>query len=260
MTRAVVVHPSADLLAQATADRLVLAALDAQSLRSPVHLVLTGGRIGTRVAEAFLSSPLLAALDVANLHLWWGDERFRPHGHEERNDTAVLGVLADGPIPAANVHAVPGPDQVADPEAAATAYAAELATFAPAGQAYPAFDVLLLGVGPDGHVASLFPGHPALAARGATVGVHGSPKPPPERVSLTQEAIDGARRVWLVAAGAEKAEAVAAGTRALARTGTTGTGPSGTEGEPLPCARVHGSEETLWLLDVAAAGTEAAGT
>ncbi|TNU76991.1 6-phosphogluconolactonase [Miniimonas arenae] len=241
MTREVVVHPDAGVLAHATAQRLALAALDAQSVRPEVHVVLTGGRIGTRVVEQLAASELLAALDLTGLHLWWGDERFEPTGSDERNDTAVLGALRDAGVPDANVHVVPGPDVVGSPEEAGQRYAAELARFAPDGAQVPSFDVLVLGVGPDGHVASLFPGHEALGATGATVGVHGSPKPPPERVSLTLPAIDAARRVWLVASGAEKADAVAAGLAS----------------DDLPCGRVHGTAETLWLLDVEASAAAA---
>ncbi len=106
----------------------------------------------------------------------------------------------------------------------------------------PAFDVLLLGVGPDGHVASLFPGLPGVNATDRTVvGVTGSPKPPPLRVSLTLPAIDAAREVWFVAAGAEKAEAIA---RALA---------DGAVADEVPASAPHGRDRTLWLLDEAAA-------
>lgn len=238
--REVVVHPDADLLATATAARLALAVIDAQSVREEVHVVLTGGRVGTSVVEAFGAGVLAGAVDPTALHVWWGDERFLPTGDAERNDTAALAALAPLQIPAENLHTVAGPDVVGSPEESADRYAAELARYAAPGATVPGFDVLLLGVGPDGHVASLFPGQPGLEAQGSTVGVHGSPKPPPQRVSLTLGAIAAAARVWLVAAGAEKADAVSAG---LA-------------GDPAhPCALVTGRHETLWLLDVAAPGT-----
>ena len=102
----------------------------------------------------------------------------------------------------------------------------------------PAFDVLMLGVGPDGHVASLFPGHPGFAVTtGTVIAVRESPKPPPVRISLTLPALQTAGQAWLLAAGDEKADVVA---RALG-------------GEPLPAASVHGTGSTLWLLDRAAA-------
>ncbi|MBO0610427.1 6-phosphogluconolactonase [Myceligenerans salitolerans] len=270
--RLVVVHPDPGVLAEAAAARLLTRILDVQSVRSPVHVVLTGGTVGIRTLARAAASPLVAAVDWSGVHLWWGDERFLPDGDPDRNETQAREALVDALIaghglPAENVHAMPGPSSVGSPEEGAEAYAAELARFAvdrgvpapaasepgrdagaqePAGPAVPAFDVLLLGMGPDGHVASLFPGHEGLGATGVTVGVHGSPKPPPERVSLTFDAIRAAREVWVVAAGAEKAD------RAAAALGTT------TDGVPaavtdVPAAGAVGRGRTLWLLDAAAA-------
>ncbi|WP_402465632.1 6-phosphogluconolactonase [Isoptericola aurantiacus] len=247
-TRLVVVHPDAAILADAAAARLLTRVLDVQSVRTPVHLVLTGGTVGIRTLAAVAASELRRAVDWSGVHLWWGDERFLPAGDPDRNETQARDALLDGLVssdglPEANIHAVPargdGPGEARTPEAAAEAYAAELAAFADDGTT-PAFDVLLLGMGPDGHVASLFPEHPALGAPGWTVGVHGSPKPPPERVSLTFAAIGRAEEVWVVAAGAEKAERAAA---ALADGPVT----------QVPAVRAVGRHRTLWLLDAAAA-------
>lgn len=248
--RLVVVHPDKEVLAQAVAARLLTRVLDVQSVRSPVHVVLTGGTVGIASLAAVAASPLVPAVDWSGVHLWWGDERFLPDGDLDRNETQARDALLDGLIaehglPEANVHPMPGPTSVATPEEGAAAYAALLREHAGASGAeavaVPAFDVLVLGMGPDGHVASLFPGHEGLSAPGTTTGVHGSPKPPPERVSLTFDAIRSAREVWVVAAGAEKAERVAA---ALA-------------GDPVtevPAAGAVGRARTLWLLDAAAAG------
>lgn len=240
--RTVVVHPDAATLGRVTAARLLVHLVDAQSTRRPVHVVLTGGTVGIATLAEVAISPLRDAVDWTGVHVWWGDERFLPDGDPDRNETQARAALLDAlPIPAPNVHAMPPADAAADPEASASTYAGELARFAAPGAdpAVPAFDVLLLGMGPDGHVASLFPGHAALPADGSTVGVHGSPKPPPQRVSLTFGAIRAAREVWVVAAGAEKADAVS---RGLA-------------GDPdTPAALVHGTERTLWLIDTAAAG------
>jgi 6-phosphogluconolactonase len=137
--------------------------------------------------------------------------------------------------------AVDGPDGD-DVDAAARRYCEELASFAegrsgPSG--VPAFDVVLLGVGPDGHVASLFPGSAPLAERSrSVVAVRDSPKPPPTRLSLTVPALCRAEEIWLLAAGTEKSRAVS---EAL----SVGSG--------LPATTVHGRERTLWLLDAAAA-------
>ncbi|WP_448629492.1 6-phosphogluconolactonase [Cellulomonas soli] len=249
LSREVLVHPDARVLAAAVAARLLTRLVDAQSHHAPVHVVLTGGTVGIATLAEVAHSPARDAVDWSQVHLWWGDERFLPDGDADRNETqareALLTALGEA-LPSANVHAVPAlRDTVPTPEVAAALYADELAAFAAPGADVPAFDVLLLGMGPDGHIASLFPDHPALDATGrATVGVHGSPKPPPLRVSLTFEAIRTAREVWVVAAGAEKAQAVA---EAL------GDVPVAQR----PAAGVHGTDRTLWLVDAAAAASVA---
>ncbi|MBZ2194724.1 6-phosphogluconolactonase [Ruania sp. N2-46] len=250
--RAVVVHPSADALAEATGARLLLAILDAQSVRHPVHVALTGGTVGIRLLERARQTPLADAVDWTGVHLWWGDERFVPRADPERNEGQARAALIDHlPIPAQNVHPMAATEDAATAEEGAAAYAAELAAFgsgadgtAGAGPTL-VFDVVLLGMGPDAHVASLFPGHPALGATGTTaVAVHDSPKPPPDRISLTFEALESARQVWLVVAGAEKSGAVR---RALG---------GATDVQETPAAVVAGRDVTLWLLDTAAAGAD----
>ncbi len=242
-SRTVVVHPSAEILAEATAARLLLRLVDLQSLRRPLHVVLTGGTVGIDVLAKVDRSPLRDAVDWSGVHLWWGDERFLPDGDPERNETQARAALIDHlPIPAANVHPMPAADLVADPESSAEQYAASLAALAPDGALVPAFDVVLLGVGPDGHLASLFPGHPALDVTELTVaGVRGSPKPPPSRVTLTFPALAAAAELWFVAAGEGKAEAVS---RAL----------GGDDLHRTPSAGATGREATYWLVDLEAAG------
>ena len=234
----VVVVPDADVLASAVAARLVVTIIDAQALRGSAHVVLTGGRIAAKVLRAVRDLPASAAIDWASVDLWWGDERFLPAGDPERNDTQAREALLDAlPLEPARVHAMPasdGPDGD-DAEAAAARYARELAS---GGAELPAFDVLMLGVGEDGHVASLFPGHPGLSAPGTAAAVHDSPKPPPTRITLTLPAIRSAAEVWLIASGAGKAEAVG---KAL-------------HGDPaLPSATATGTSRTVWLLDTEAA-------
>jgi len=244
--RLVVVHPDGGVLAEAVASRLVTRLLDLQSVRRPVHVVLTGGTVGIASLAALARHPVRDAVDWTGVHVWWGDERFLPAGDPDRNETQARAALLDhlDQLPAENVHAMPPADVVGTPEESAAAYAVTLAEHATHGAAVPAFDVLLLGMGPDGHVASLFPGHPGLDVTGVpTAGVHGSPKPPPERVTLTFEAIARAEDVWVVAAGAEKAPAVAAALR-------------GAPVHETPAAGVAGTRRTLWLVDVAAAGAE----
>ncbi len=265
----VVIHRDPDLLAAATAARLIISILDAQAARGSASVVLTGGGIGVATLRAVRDSPIVEAVDWGRVDIWWGDERFVPAGSADRNDRqardALLDVLpldparvftmgsadaagavAGGPEPDAEaVNTAVTADVAAAAEAAAADYARLLAGHVPTGTtadavAVPSFDVLLLGVGPDGHVASLFPGSPAVHARAAAVAVHQSPKPPPTRISLTLPAIQAAREVWLLAAGEAKADAVA----------SAFSGASPTE---IPAVEACGRQRTLWLLDRAAA-------
>ncbi|MBM9622261.1 6-phosphogluconolactonase [Streptomyces zhihengii] len=241
-----VVHRDKELMAQAAAARLITRIVDAQAARGTASVVLTGGRNGNGLLAALGSAPARDAVDWSRLDLWWGDERFLPDGDPERNVTQAREALLDRvPLDPARVHAMPASDgpQGADADAAAAAYAAELAAAArPEDHGpVPVFDVLMLGVGPDTHVASLFPELPAVRETERTVvGVHGAPKPPPTRISLTLPAIRAAREVWLLAAGEDKAEAV--------QIALSGAGEV-----QAPAAGARGRARTLWLLDAAAA-------
>jgi 6-phosphogluconolactonase len=229
----VVVHRDATLLAQAVAARLITGLADAQAARGTASIVLTGGGIGGATLRELAAAPARDAIDWSALDVWWGDERFLPAGHPDRNETQAreallshVGLDADRVHPMASSNGAHGDDL----DGAAAAYAEELGTV-------PTFDILLLGMGPDGHVASLFPNAPALSDERTVIPVRGAPKPPPTRISLSLGAINNAREVWLIAAGEEKAAAVQ---QALG-------------GRGLPAAEVHGTEATRWLLDRAAA-------
>lgn len=248
MTSSVIVHADPTLLAEAVAARLTTRLIDAQAARGFASIVLTGGRIADAVHRAVRDGRARDAVDWSRVDVWWGDERFLPAGHPDRNETqAREALLAAVPLDPARVHPMPasdGPDGD-DPESAAARYAEELgAAGRPGHQSVPQFDVLMLGVGEDGHVASLFPEHPAAHpdsyANRTTTAVRGAPKPPPVRISLTPPAINSAEEVWLVASGTGKARAVGL---ALA-----GAGPV-----QVPAAGVHGTGDTLWLLDQDAA-------
>jgi 6-phosphogluconolactonase len=239
----VFVYASGDLLASAAAARTVTRLADAIAANGRAHLVLTGGGIGTKVLAAIAAAPARDAVDWRLVDFWWGDERFEVTGDPERNETGARAALLDAlGVDPAGVHAIPGPDgpDGDDPDAAAARYAAELAGAAADGEAVPAFDILMLGIGPEGHVASIFPGSPAAHAAGSVVAVRNSPKPPPTRVSFTFSAIQAAREVWILASGAEKADAVA-------------EAQSGVSQDKLPAAGAHGRDRTLFLLDQAAA-------
>lgn len=238
----VVVHRDAEVLAQAVAARFITRIVDVQAERGVASVVLTGGRIGIATLQAIADAPAHAALDWSALDVWWGDERFLRAGHADRNETQARSALLDRvPVEPDRVHAMPAADGPLgdDPEAAAQQYAAELALARP-HTGLPTFDVMLLGVGPDGHVASLFPEHPALHDERAVVAVRGAPKPPPTRLSMSLPTIREADEVWLVVAGADKAPAV--------RMALSGTGPV-----QVPAAAATGLRATRWLLDRSAA-------
>jgi 6-phosphogluconolactonase len=188
------------------------------------------------------AEPVRETVDWTAVDIWWGDERFVASGSDERNLVGAQRALLDGVgVPAHRVHAIPPSDgQFAEPEEAAAWYAGELAAAAPEGADLPRFDVLLLGMGPEGHVASIFPDSPAVTDGRPVFAVRDCPKPPPTRISLGFAAINTAEEVWLMVTGSGKAPAVA---RALA----------GAEPTEVPAAGVRGRRATRWLLDAAAA-------
>ncbi|WP_438672286.1 6-phosphogluconolactonase [Solihabitans fulvus] len=242
-----VVHRDGDLLAAAAAARLVTALVDAQAARGSASLVLTGGRTGTAVLAHLRDSPARDAVDWSRVDLYWGDERFLPSGHPDRNETQARAAFLDHvPVSPERVHVVEPSDGRFgdDPDAAADAYADVLAAAAAQAEgdgSVPAFDVCLLGVGEEGHTASIFPDSPAVHETERTVvAVRDCPKPPPTRVSLTLPAIRRSVQVWLMTTGESKADAVAS--------------VFGGAGEvALPAAGARGQRRTLWLLDAGAA-------
>jgi 6-phosphogluconolactonase len=224
----ILVHPHADDVAEALAARLMSRLTELQREARTPQVALTGGRIATRAYERLGSEGRSSAVDWSRLGLWWGDERFVPADDDDRNARQALTALSALPLDLERVHPMPAADDGLDLDAAAEAYDAELGDVA--------FDICLLGMGPDGHVASLFPEHPSSYAEGRVVGVRSSPKPPPERISLTLEVINRSAEVWFSVTGADKA--------AAARLAFSGAGPI-----QVPAAGVRGRERTLWLVD-----------
>lgn len=241
----ILIEPDGASLAALVAARLVVSVADALAARGACHLALTGGGIGTASLAAVLNEPAAKAIDWSKVDFWWSDERFEPSGSQERNETGARAALLDHiEVDPARVHPMPASDGPwgNDVDAAAAGYADELAAAAQGPAALPSFDVAMLGVGPDGHVASIFPELPALlTAPGVVIPVRNSPKPPPTRISLTLPAISEAEEIWLIASGAEKAEALR---EALYPTGQT---------SQVSAGRVFGRRATLALLDTSAA-------
>jgi 6-phosphogluconolactonase len=233
----VVVHANAEALAAAAAARLITRIVDIQTASRSASLVLTGGGIGIAVLREVANTPAATAVDWQGLDIYWGDERFLPSGHPERNETqARKALLNHVDVDPTRVHPMGASDGPwgNDPDSAAQAYEDLLPN-------RPAFDICLLGIGEEGHVASVFPSSPTVyETERAVIGVRGSPKPPPTRISLTLPAIRCANEVWLIVSGAQKAAAVTMALRGA--------------GEVLvPAAGATGRRRTLWLLDRPAA-------
>jgi 6-phosphogluconolactonase len=236
-TQDVQVHPTrADTAAHLAADVVALLASLLESGSRP-RIVLTGGTVSREVHREIAARG--RGLDWGQVVVLWGDERFLARHDEERNDRqADEDLLSLVPVAAANVLRVPTTDDASDVHEAASSYAGTVTRLLTEDDAHSAaFDLVMLGIGPDGHVASLFPGHPVGA--GKVVAVDDAPKPPPQRVSMSYDLLGRAQRVWYVATGDDKAEAASGSVRA--------------EPADLPAARVRGIEETRWYLDEAAA-------
>lgn len=212
------VFDTSDRLVRALADALVQHAASALRAHGRFHLVLAGGS----TPRALYAELARRGVGGAEWQVWYGDERCLPHGDPARNSTMAEDAwLAASPIPALNYRPV---DCAAGAEAAAAGYAARLA-------GVPDFDLVLLGVGEDGHTASLFPGRNWDGAD--VLAVREAPKPPPDRVSLSASRLSRAQAVWFVVTGAGKRDA-------LARWAA---------GEKLPAAAVRGRATTLVWLD-----------
>ena len=221
-------------LATSVASALIAIIAEAQARGEVPAICLTGGRVADVVHREIARLGVSAPVDWSAVDFWWGDERYVEATSPERNDGAALSAfLIPLGVPAERIHAMPTTGSACSVEEGARAYAAELQRRGP-----DPFLVTMLGMGPDGHVASLFPGLPGVREASATaIAVLGAPKPPPQRISLTLPALNNSEEIWMLVSGADKADAV---TAALA-------------GEEIPAADVRGRSQTIWFLDEAAA-------
>lgn len=240
MSTSIEIFPDSQALVGAAAARLTDTISAAITARGRALVVLTGGGNGIGLLQSLVDRQI----DWSKVHLFWGDERYVPEDDDERNDKqARAALLAHVDIAPSQVHPMPASDGEFgnDLAAAALAYEQLLAANAAPGQPVPNFDVHLLGMGPEGHINSLFPDTPAvLETSRMVVGVEDSPKPPPRRITLTLPAIARSREVWLMVSGAGKAGAVAAAI-------------GGAAPVSVPAAGAVGQQATLWLLDEDAA-------
>jgi len=225
------IYPSNDELAMEVANLVTLRVIQGLDATGIFHLALTGGSLGILISELLVSHWNEEPEKFAGLHVWWGDERFVPELSEERNARPVLmGLSEDSPI---HLHQVLPSDSNVEVDVAARRYSADLFGID--------MDLTLLGLGPDGHVASLFPGQWEENEERNAISVIDSPKPPPQRVSFSISKINSSQAVWFVVSGREKREAVA---KIIAR-------------DPLiPATYVHGKIETLLFADHVVLATE----
>jgi 6-phosphogluconolactonase len=223
MSSQVEVFDSASDLAIGVAERIAERLSEIAQRRDP-SLVLTGGTIAGEIYRRLDPS----AAPWSRVDYYFGDERYVPAGHIDRNDReAAEDFLTPFGVPAERIHQMPAHDCALSLAEAADDYAAKL----PAAP----FDLTLLGVGPDAHIASLFPGFTQLSETNRrVVEVFGSPKPPAERITLTLPVLNNSDAIWLLVSGAAKAEAVAA---------------SLAQDPAAPAALAAGIRETVWFID-----------
>ncbi len=202
-----------------------------------VHVAVTGGSLGIASLAAILDLPESKAIDFKRVNFWWGDERFVASDSADRNEVQARQALLNHiEVDEAKVHAFPSSDNGLSLEAAKELFTAELKSVF--GARVPAFDLVFLGMGPDGHIGSLFPGKPAPAEGDFVVAESDSPKPPKLRLSFSYEVFSAADEIIFVIGGSDKAAAVAV---------AFGSNP-----QELPVGKVS-AKTSSWFLDESAA-------
>ncbi|MEZ3160084.1 6-phosphogluconolactonase [Microbacterium sp. BWT-B31] len=229
-------------LAESVATRFLHRCIRRSDPSRPIHVSLTGGSMGSAVLKAIAAHPKRDRVNWSNVHFWWSDERFVPRDDPERNELQAREALLDQlDIPAGNIHAIAASDDGIDLDAAAEQYARELALFPSDDGPFPSFDISFLGVGPDGHIASLFPDRAEILVTDRTaLAVRDSPKPPPERVTLTRPVLNASKRLWMVLVGPDKASAL-------------GLALAGASYSSVPAAGAKGRKRTVFFVDESAA-------
>lgn len=218
-------------LAASAAEEFVTKLASLLSVKSEVHVQVTGGTIGIATLAAIASREDAHLLDWSRVHIWWGDERFVPADSPDRNAVQANNAMLSK-LPRTNLHEFPSSDLGMNLEEAANFFAAEVAAIR------PHFDLAFVGMGPDGHICSLFPGKPTIESGVQIIAEHDSPKPPPQRLSFSYEAMNAIEEIWFVVAGADKQDAVSV---------AFSDSP-----DSLPVGRVRGKFRTVWFVDQAA--------
>ncbi|WP_300682706.1 6-phosphogluconolactonase [Nocardioides sp.] len=227
------VHADATQLATAVAGEFVNRVADLQAAGDVPQVCLTGGTIAEAIHREIARLADDSGIDWGAVDFWFGDERFVAADSADRNvGQARAAFLDEVGVPAHRIHEMASTEAATSVDEGASSYAASVPS---------RFDILMLGVGPDGHIASLFPGFAQLDEESAlAVGVTGSPKPPPERITLTYPALRRGASIWFLVSGEAKSGAVA---QAL----------GGADKHEIPAAGVTGQDETIWFLDREAA-------
>jgi 6-phosphogluconolactonase len=233
------VYPDLDALSHAAMEEVLRVVAESVAACGRFAIALAGGHTPGQMYSLW-ASKYSAQTPWDKVHLFWGDERFVPQDDPLSNyRMARETLISHVPIPAANVH--PVPTNFAKPQQAAEAYEAELRKFF--GSAPPAFDVQLLGIGGEGHTASLFPGSPVLEENQHWVAAVRAPADPPDRLTLTPVVLNCGRHTFFLVAGENKRKILAA----------IRSEPD-SEPSEYPAARIRPPGPVLWFLDQAAAG------
>lgn len=216
-------------VADAVANDLFEFVADKLQRQERVDVALTGGTVGilTLASAATLD---FNSLELTRLHIWWGDERYVASNHDDRNAVQARNAwLRKLAIPSENVHEFPSTDSSLSLDQAASEFEKVFTNH------NINFDLMLMGVGPDGHIASLFPGHSSVEGLKAVIAESDSPKPPSSRLSFSYAEINRSDEIWFMVAGSDKANAV-----------SSAFGDNPTE---LPVGNVQGKEKTVWYVD-----------
>jgi 6-phosphogluconolactonase len=240
--RRVLVHPNTESLAGSVAARVITKLIDLIEQQGDASLVLTGGTMAMTVLDAIRRSPARDSVDWSTVSFWWTDERWVPSDSEERNERQARAALLDHiGIDEAKVHPFPASDEAESIDAAAEAYAEELAANSHSNALAPRFDITFLGVGPDGHIAALFPNTPGIREKSRRViAVTNASKPPSERLSLTLPVLNSSERIFLVLGGPDKASVL-------------GLALAGASVEEVPVSGISGLRRTMLFVDAEAA-------
>jgi len=231
-----------DALSHAALAELLRVMGKAVDERDRFLIALSGGHTPEKLYRSWADSERTNRRTAwEKVHLFWGDERYVSKDDPLSNYRMTReALIAHVPIPPANVHRMPGPEDFPTPEAAADGYESELRKFF--GSSAPTFDLQLLGLGVEGHTASLFPGSPALEDQKRWVRAIQAPAKPPERLTLTPVVLNQGRNTLFLVAGVDKRDIM----RALHS--QPESVPS-----PYPAARIRPASGVVWFLDQAAA-------